>query len=273
MTSEPDRKPQLAYSELQAKMLDEQHRRTKAGKIISVIEHFLGREDLSGLTALDIGCSAGFIAHELALQQAHTIGIDIDEPGLAKAREKYGDSVDFRVASGDDMPFADGEIDVAVFNHIYEHVVDPDKVVREIHRVLADDGVGYFGLSNKYQIMEPHYRLPFLSWLPQRAADRYVRAFKKSDSFYESFLSRGGMKHMLRGFHVWEYTIAAIRRPDLFNSSDQVSGKLARVPAPVISAGMQIVPTYIWLVTKGRRTPQTVDGIEFVRHMDLTTRA
>jgi hypothetical protein len=44
-----ERKPQLAYSEIQSKMHDEQLRRQKAHKIIRVLHHYLGRHDLAGL--------------------------------------------------------------------------------------------------------------------------------------------------------------------------------------------------------------------------------
>jgi SAM-dependent methyltransferase len=173
--SDGTRQPQLAYSDGMAKMLDEQHRRAKARKILAVLHHYLGRDDLAGLIALDIGCSAGFIADELAHDGADTIGVDIDEPGLAAAQRSFGRQVRFVLTSGDALPFPDDALDVVVFNHIYEHVVDPDAVLTEIHRVLKPAGVAYLGLGNKYQVMEPHYRLPFLSWLPQRAADSYVR--------------------------------------------------------------------------------------------------
>ncbi len=83
-----ERAAQLEYSEFQSAMLDEAKRRRKAAKIIAVLAHFLGRAErpLEGLTVADIGCSAGFIADELALAGArHTFGIDIDVPGLRKA--------------------------------------------------------------------------------------------------------------------------------------------------------------------------------------------
>ena len=41
------RERQLAYSTLQAKMLDEDLRRSKGAKIRAVVEHFLGIESLS----------------------------------------------------------------------------------------------------------------------------------------------------------------------------------------------------------------------------------
>ena len=33
-------------------------------------------------------------------------------------------------ASGDDLPLPDASLDVVVFNHIYEHVVDADAVMQ-----------------------------------------------------------------------------------------------------------------------------------------------
>src|SRR6266550_2020140 len=198
MTAE--RKPQLAYSESMAKMLDEQHRRTKARKILSVLRHFLGRADLDGLVAADIGCSAGFIADELAAAGARTLGLDIDVPGLAAAHGRFGRQVSFLCAAGERMPLPDKSLDLVVFNHIYEHVVDPDAVVADIHRVLKPDGVAYLGLGNKHQIIEPHYRLPFLSWLPRRLADRYVRAFGRAEEYYEQYRTRSGLERMLAEF-------------------------------------------------------------------------
>jgi ubiquinone/menaquinone biosynthesis C-methylase UbiE len=252
-----EREPQLAYSELQAKMLDEEHRRTKARKILSVVYHFLGRTDLSGLTVADVGCSAGFIADELARAgAAHTYGFDIDEPGLAKARERFGDTVDFVLAPGESLPLPDESLDVAVFNHIYEHVVDPEAVLAEIRRVLKPEGVLYLGLANKYQPMEPHYRLPLLSWLPQGAADRYIRAFKKSDAYYEKHRSRAGLTKMLAGFHVWDYSLSVIKDAPAFGAGDLVRGPVAKVPTAALRAAIQVLPTYLWVASKSGTGPR-----------------
>jgi glycosyltransferase involved in cell wall biosynthesis/ubiquinone/menaquinone biosynthesis C-methylase UbiE len=269
-TSASGRKPQLAYSEVQAKMLDEQHRRTKARKIISVLHHYLGRDDLQGLTAVDIGCSAGFISDELASDKATTIGVDIDVPGLDAARKRFGEHVDFLCASGDDLPLPDDSVDIVVFNHIYEHVVDPDAVLTEIHRILRPNGVAYLGLGNKYQLMEPHYRLPFLSWLPQGLADRYIRRSGQADEYYESYRSRSGLKQMLRGFHIWDYTIPVVLRPDLFGSGDQIKGPISKVPSGLARLAMPIIPTYIWVATKGTGTPRASVVASDVEHLDLS---
>jgi hypothetical protein len=121
--------------------------------------------------------------------------------------------------------------------------------------------------------MEPHYRLPFLSWLPQGAADRYVRAFGKADVYYENFASKAGLKRLARGFHVWDYTIPAVLRPDLFGSEDQVHGWVARVPHLALRALMPIIPTYIWVATKSGNRPATTAELDSIDHFDLTGQA
>ena len=254
-----ERKPQLAYSQIQNKMHDEELRRQKARKIIRVLHHYLGRSDLNGLSALDIGCSAGFIANELALDHAEATGVDIDVPGIAAATERFGQNAKFICTSADSLPLPDESLDVVVFNHIYEHVVDADAVVSEIHRVLRPDGVVYLGLGNKYQLMEPHYRLPLLSWLPQRAADAYIKRAGKADDYYEKHLSRQGLKQLMRGFHIYDYTVPIVRNPEVFGSGDQVKGTVSKLPVPVLRHSRRSCPPTSGSApssTCGRRPPR-----------------
>jgi ubiquinone/menaquinone biosynthesis C-methylase UbiE len=247
---------QLSYSDLQADMLDEQGRRRKAAKILAVLGHFLGREDLKGLQALDIGCSAGFISDELRLAGAQVIGLDIDEPGLEKARQRFGEHVEFISAAGDAIPLPAKSVDVVVFNHIYEHVPDPEAVMAEIRRVLTDDGVVYLGLGNRLGVMEPHYKLPFLSWLPKPFADRYVRLTGRADSYYETFRARAGLRRMCGGLHVWDYTFAVLAQPERFAADDLVPRRLLGAPPAFWRAIAPVLPTYIWLGTPASQEPR-----------------
>jgi SAM-dependent methyltransferase len=52
------------------------------------------------------------------------------------------DAVDI-VCDGHDMPFADDQFDFVVLTAVLEHVLDPDKVVRELSRVLKSGGTVY----------------------------------------------------------------------------------------------------------------------------------
>jgi 2-polyprenyl-3-methyl-5-hydroxy-6-metoxy-1,4-benzoquinol methylase len=254
-----------------AAMLDEAARRRKAAKLIAVIRHALGRDanrGLTGLRALDVGCSAGFIADELAAAGARTVGVDIDEPGLARARQRFGHRVDFRLARGEDLPLDDASVDVVVLNHIYEHVVDPEAVVADIHRVLAPTGVLYLGLGNKYGVIEPHHNLPFLSWLPAGAADRYLRLADKGDHYYERFRSRAGLRRLFADYDVWDYTLPVLADSRAFAGDDLIPAWVGRIPEPVLAATLPLVPTYIWTAFREPATPRGPRLRVQPRHLD-----
>jgi ubiquinone/menaquinone biosynthesis C-methylase UbiE len=254
------RQAQLAYSEQMAAMRDEQARRRKADKILAVLRHVLGRSEAEGLTGLDvadIGCSQGFIADSLASAGAsHTYGVDIDVPGLTVAQSRFGSRVRFVCAAGESLPLPDASVDVAVFNHIYEHVVDPDAVLADVRRVLRPGGVLYLGLGNRLGIIEPHYRLPFLSWLPQGAADRYVRAFGRADHYYEQYRTRPGLRRMLADWHVLDYTLPVLAAPARFADDGLVPGPVSRLPGPALATLLPLLPTYLWVASPSPLQPR-----------------
>jgi len=253
----PDsRKPQLEYSETQALMLDEESRRAKAAKIAAVVKHFLGVGDLTGLRVVDCGCSGGIIADELHAAGATVIGLDIDVPGVRKAHERFGQTVSFICADSERIPLATGSADVVICNHIYEHVVDPVRLFAELQRVVRPDGVLYLGLGNKLGIIEPHYRLPFLSWLPRGLAHRYVRATGRAESYYEQFTTWSGLRRLAAGLHVWDYTFSVLAEPGRFAAGDAVPGWAAKVPPALLRAARPVVPTYIWIATPGQAHPR-----------------
>lgn len=249
------REPQLAYSDQQALMLDEVSRRSKGAKIAAVVQHFLGTEDLDGLVALDIGCSGGIVSEQLAGRGARVVGLDIDVPGLAVAAGRATADLAFLCADSAAVPLTDGSVDVVVCNHVYEHVVSPEALVEEIDRVLAPGGVAYLGLGNRWWVMEPHYRLPFLSWLPRPLAHRYVRLSGRAEHYHEAFTGRRGLRRLFGRFRVWDYTVAVIAQPRLLASRDAVPEALARVPEPVLQALGPLAPTFIWVATKADRVP------------------
>lgn len=246
---------QLAYSDLQIEMLNEDVRRKKAAKILGVLRHFLGRDDLAGLTALDIGCSTGFIADELQKAGADVTGLDIDEPGLERARARFGETIEFVCSGGEAIPAAAQSFDVVIFNHIYEHVVDADAVMADIRRVLRPDGVVYLGLGNRMGVMEPHYKLPFLSWLPKPAADGYMRVTSKGSHYYESFRTRRGLRRMCHGLNVWDYTYTVLAQSRRFGADDMVPARLSSAPPLLWRSLAPIIPTFIWVGTPGARRP------------------
>jgi SAM-dependent methyltransferase len=61
------------------------------------------------------------------------------------------------IADGHHLPFADSAFDGVWIQAVLEHVLEPAKVVAEIHRVLADRGIVYAETSFMQQVHEKAY--------------------------------------------------------------------------------------------------------------------
>lgn len=195
-------------------LADETNRTRKAGKIRAV----LTQEGVSfdrNIRILDIGCSFGHILKSLTPESGYGIGVDYDK--------NLGDglrNVVFVRADAECLPFPSELFDVVVCNHVYEHTDNPEAMLSEIRRVLTDGGICYFAGPNKYDLIEPHYGLPFLSWVPNLLADRYLRLTGKGESYTEKPYSYPALKSLLGGFLVTSYTEKILKDPDYYAAAD-----------------------------------------------------
>lgn len=162
-------------------VLDLGSREHKARKIEALLAL---RPSGASLRLLEIGTGSGGIAHYFATHPA--LSFDVDAVDVADVRQ-LRDHYRFTEMEDVRLPFEDGSFDVVISNHVIEHVGDAtaqDIHLQEIHRVLKPSGVCYLAVPNRWMLVEPHYRLPFLSWLPRSQADAYVRLSGKG-SYYD----------------------------------------------------------------------------------------
>jgi len=85
---------------------------------------------------LDIGSGAGNMAHHLA-HYGHVIGLDYNARPLAVAAQRGLTAVQ---GWGDDLPFADGSMDIVALLDTVEHVPDELRLLSECKRVLKPGG-------------------------------------------------------------------------------------------------------------------------------------
>ncbi|HBG27132.1 MAG: hypothetical protein A2Y10_18650 [Planctomycetes bacterium GWF2_41_51] len=89
--------------------------------------------NLQNLDILEIGCGAkekgGYIKALVEANNCRWTGVDILSTDLAT-----------HVCSVEKMPFPDKSFDVAIGSHTFEHWKKPHKALKEIYRVLKDDG-------------------------------------------------------------------------------------------------------------------------------------
>ncbi|HVL31335.1 MAG TPA: class I SAM-dependent methyltransferase [Solirubrobacteraceae bacterium] len=89
---------------------------------------------------LDVGCGEGVLTHRWAqrLGDRRVVGIDLDDPQLhALWRERRAPNLTYQVMKAENLPFGDGEFDVATAIEVLEHVPDPEHTVAEMARVAA----------------------------------------------------------------------------------------------------------------------------------------
>jgi len=121
------------------------------GYFCEVLTNRLGL-DPRDMRALDIGCGGGFLAEEFARLGCQVVGVDPSAVSIETARRHAaatGLDVDYRVGTGEQLPVADGEFDLAYCCDVLEHVADLDAVVSETARVLKPEGIFLFDTPNR----------------------------------------------------------------------------------------------------------------------------
>jgi len=243
---------QFNFSGKHRELLDLESRFPKYQKIISVIHDFLPHTE--NLKCLDIGCSGGIISSLLAAHFKFVIGIDIDGAAIREAKKNAVERNAPSFLTGDviNLSFTEQSFDVIICNHIYEHVPDASRMMREIHRVLKKNGICYFAAGNKYVLVEGHYKLPFLSWLPKKIASFYLKLFRNESVYYENHLSLKGLKKLVDSFQAVDYTLKIIEDPERFFATDlmkprSLKHKFVRFMSPTFYFFCR---TFIWILVK-----------------------
>lgn len=89
-------------------------------------------------SVLDVGCGEGVLTHQWATQlgERRIVGIDLDDEKLkAEWQTRQRPNLEYRTMLAENMPFADGEFDLACAIEVLEHVPDPAHTVAEMARV------------------------------------------------------------------------------------------------------------------------------------------
>jgi 2-polyprenyl-3-methyl-5-hydroxy-6-metoxy-1,4-benzoquinol methylase len=97
-------------------------------------------EQADPASLLDVGCGEAVLTHKWAtrLGDRRVVGIDLDDPLLhAEWARRQAPNLSYQVMKAENLPFADGEFDVATAIEVLEHVPDPVHTVAEMARVAS----------------------------------------------------------------------------------------------------------------------------------------
>jgi SAM-dependent methyltransferase len=141
------------------------------------------------LTVIDIGCGYGHTAIELAKQCRYVVGIepmpDLYQFALQLKASSGLTNIEFRQQSVYDLTEVEA-YDLVVLDNVFEHLPDQRLALEKICQVLKPKGAVYILTPNKIWPIEPHYHLPFLSYLPLSLANFYLRITGRGEDYSDA---------------------------------------------------------------------------------------
>lgn len=111
---------------------------------------------------LDLGCGRGASRGHFSaiLPKCEWIGIDIADSPEVRSRTTSDEA--YLTFDGINLPFEDKSIDLIYSHQVFEHVRHPEKLLREIARVLSKDGM-FIGQTSH---LEPYHSFSIFNFTP-----------------------------------------------------------------------------------------------------------
>ena len=203
------------------------------------------------LKLLEVGTGSGGIAHYFATHptlQCEVVVVDVVDQRLLRNGYIFYQIEDIS------LPFHDGDFDVVITNHVIEHVGDLNDQshhLSEVRRVMNPNGIGYLAVPNRWMLVEPHYRLAFLSWLPRPLRSPYLRLMSRGAHYDCGPLSLFKLENLLdeTGFQYRNLCTRALRETLLLEGKQGLAASLiAKLPDYVIDHLSPIIPTLIYRI-------------------------
>jgi SAM-dependent methyltransferase len=119
------------------------------------LHHLLRLVDFNGYrgrAVLEVGCGAGVDLARFAKGGAVVTGVDLTVSAIELAKANFsqqGLAGDFRVANGEQLPFADDAFDLVYAHGVVQYTADPRRLVEECRRVLKPGGQAIFQVYNR----------------------------------------------------------------------------------------------------------------------------
>jgi len=133
-------------------------------------------ERLGPGTMLDVGCGQGFESARFLSPDRVVVGADYSADAVDAAAGRWGgEGLHVAQMNALSLGFAEGSFRWACSSHLIEHFDDPEGHVRELSRVLADDGTVFFLTPNAPADFENPFHIHLFE--PAELTDLLARYF------------------------------------------------------------------------------------------------
>ena len=116
---------------------------------LKMVGKLMGAEKNMPKNVLDVGCASGWFLSELALRypKASYVGVDVHKKAIDYGKKRYK-NLKLICADAHTLPFPNESFDVVICAEVLEHVKNPQKVLREIKRVLTSNGIAIIEMDS-----------------------------------------------------------------------------------------------------------------------------
>lgn len=93
---------------------------------------------------LDFGCGDGIKTSYIAERCRKAIGVDKVSPQISKSQKNISGNLEFRIGFDDNIPLDNNSADIILCLEAWEHVMYPNRILDEFHRVLKPGSYVFF---------------------------------------------------------------------------------------------------------------------------------
>ena len=134
------------------------------------------------------------------------VGLDISRVALNHAKKFLQDrkEIEFVLGDAQSLRFEDNLFDVAICSEMLEHVPNPRAAMKELHRILRQDGNLVVSIPDESRIQQIMRIIKFLK------VDRFLHAARKHET-YEWHLHKADMT-FLKSISSEDFSIDVVKR-------------------------------------------------------------
>ena len=154
---------------------------------------------------LDLGCGEGHLI-SLMPNDVSIVGIDISKYALNRAKETLKDkkNVELKFANAYQTNLPSNYFDKIICSEVIEHVPEPRKIIREVHRLVKDNGLVVVSVPDEKRIQTIMNVINFLK------INKFLHAARdqKEYDWHLQFSNKKFLKEIINGF----FKIKKLRR-------------------------------------------------------------